>query len=381
MLVPAAVAGTAVINFKIFTMEMISPISVMPARHSRLSEVDFTQLGFGQHLSDHMLVCDYNDGGWSSPQIIPLSDLTMHPATLALHYGQTVFEGMKAFRLQDGREGKGQGLNIFRMRKHYERFARSLHRMCMPVPPVWIFMEGLKELVNLDRDWIPSAPGTALYIRPFVYASEAKLGIKIAEQYRFVVITGPVPELYPTPLRVKVETDYIRAARGGTGYAKCGGNYGAAFYPTLQAREQGYDQVIWTDARENKYIEESGTMNIMFVINGTLVTAPLSDSILDGVTRDSLLQLAKDMGYAVEERQVSVEELERAFLNKTVTEIFGAGTAAVVAPIRVVGINGIDYELPIYDHNSLQNRLKSRLEQIRTGLLPDGFGWNHQIPE
>jgi branched-chain amino acid aminotransferase len=211
------------------------------------------------------------------------------------------------------------------MEKHYDRFVRSLQRMCMAVPPREIFIEGLTKLVETDKTWVPARAGDALYLRPFVYASEARFGIKVSEQYRFVIFTGPVTELYAKPIKVKVETQYIRAARGGTGFAKCGGNYGGALLPTQNARKEGYDQVLWTDAMQNKYIEESGMMNVMFVINDVLVTPPLSDSILDGVTRDSLLTLAGDLGYKTEERKISIDELEKAFRSKLITEAFGSG--------------------------------------------------------
>ena len=306
-------------------MEITATIPGRKTTHSRISEVDFDQLEFGKYVSDHMLVCDYTNGTWQTPQILPYTNLSMSPSTLALHYGQTVFEGMKAFRMDDGR------INIFRMERHYERFCRSLERMCMQVLPKEIFIEGLMQLVDLDKGWIPSRAGDALYLRPFMIASEARFGVKISDEYRFVIFTGPVPSLYTQPIKVKVETNYIRAARGGTGAAKCGGNYGGAYYPTRQARLEGYDQVLWTDGRENKYIEESGMMNVLFVIGDALVTPPLSDSILDGITRDSLLTLARDMGYKTEERPVAVSELEKAFRDGTLTEAFGAGTAAVVA--------------------------------------------------
>ncbi|MBL7743158.1 MAG: branched-chain amino acid aminotransferase [Chitinophagaceae bacterium] len=351
-------------------MELLTDITIRKTTHSKLYEADLDQLEFGKYISDHMLVCDYGNGEWQSPQIVPFSNLSLNPATLALHYGQTVFEGMKAFRMKDGR------INIFRIEKHYDRFVRSLERMCMAVPPKEIFTEGMIKLVDLDKNWTPQKRGASLYIRPFIYASEAKFGVKVSEQYRFIIFTGPVPELYAKPIKVKVETRYIRAARGGTGFAKCGGNYGGAFFPTQLARQQGYDQVLWTTGKENPTIEESGMMNVMFVINDTLVTPPLSDSILDGVTRDSLLILANDLGYKVEERSVSLDELETAFLTKTITEAFGAGTAAVVAPIQTVHINGIDFTLPGYSHESLLNRLKEKLERIRTGIEEDIYGWN-----
>ena len=358
-------------------MTNASFISTKPTAHSRLQQTDFDDLEFGKYVSDHMFLCDYDAGhplypGWQNPRILPYQDLKLDPASLALHYGQTVFEGMKAFRMKDG------SINIFRIDKHYERFARSLHRMCMAIPPKELFVEGLRQLVSLDRQWVPSRAGEALYLRPFVYASEARFGVKISSKYRFLIITGPVPELYASPIKVKVETEYVRAARGGTGSTKCGGNYGAAFYPTQLAREEGYDQVLWTDASEHEYIEESGMMNAMFVIGGRLVTPPLSDSILDGVTRDSLIRLAKGMGIPVEERSVSLRELEEAFHKRTFTEAFGAGTAAVVAPIRVIQIRGIDHELPV-GGDPVSLMLKRKLEAIRKGEEEDVYGWNMKI--
>lgn len=338
---------------------------------SRLKEVDFDQLEFGKYISDHMLVCDYANGAWKEPQIVPYANLSMSPSALALHYGQTVFEGMKAFRMDDGR------VNIFRIQRHYDRFVRSLDRMCMAAPPRELFVEGLARLIELDRGWVPSAPGSALYIRPFVYASEARFGVKVSEQYRFIIFTGPVPEVFAQPIRVKVETHFVRAARGGTGFAKCGGNYGGAFLPTQQARAEGFDQILWTDASEHNFIEESGMMNAMFVIDGKLVTPPLSDSILDGVTRDSLLTLARHLGINVEERPVSLIELESSLQAGQLTEAFGAGTAAVVAPIRAINIKGSEYALPAYTPESVMNRLKKKLEGIRAGREEDIFGWNY----
>ncbi len=357
-------------KIKTNNMEMLQDIAIRKINHSKIKAVDFDVLEFGKYVSDHMLVCDYADREWQQPMIVPYTNLSMNPATLALHYGQTVFEGMKAFRMADGR------INIFRMDKHYKRFVKSLERMCMAVPPKEIFIEGLMKLVETDSAWVPVQKGAALYLRPFVYASEARFGVKISDQYRFVIFTGPVPELYAHPIKVKVETNYSRAAKGGTGFAKCGGNYGGSYYATRLAREQGYDQVLWTDAAENKMIEESGMMNVLFVINNILVTPPLSDSILDGVTRDSLLTLANDMGYKTEERPVSVEELEKAFQQNTITEAFGAGTAAVVAPVQTIHINGIDYHLPAYGSDNLFHTIKRRLEKIRTGLEKDIYGWN-----
>ena len=351
-------------------MELLTEIPVQKTSHSRIQEVDFDHLEFGKYVSDHMLMCEYAHTDWQTPHIKPYADLSLSPSTLALHYGQTVFEGMKAFRMADGR------VNIFRIDRHYDRFVRSLERMCMAVIPKDIFTEGLLKLIELDKAWVPSKPGHALYIRPFMIASEARFGVKISDEYKYIVFTGPVPALYVDPIKVKVETEYIRAAKGGTGFAKCGGNYGAAYYPTRKARQEGYEQVLWTDSRDHEFIEESGMMNVMFVINNVLVTAPLSDSILDGVTRDSLLTLAEDMGIEYAERPVSVKKLEKAFAAATITEAFGAGTAAVVAPIKTICINGTDHHLPAYHGKEIMYQLKERLDQIRTGQAEDIHGWN-----
>jgi len=352
---------------------MLTGISIKKTTYSKLKEVDFDNLEFGKYIADHMLVCDYYEGEWHQPKIVPFANLSLRPDTLALHYGQTVFEGMKAFRMEDGK------VNIFRLDKHHDRFNRSLHRMCMPYMPEEIFSEGLKQLITLDNEWVPNQEGSSLYIRPFMYASEARLGVKPADEYRFIIFTSPVQSVFAKPIKVKVETEYIRAAKGGTGFAKCGGNYGGSFLPTQRAKQQGYDQVLWTVGKDKKFIEESGMMNAMFVINNTLITAPLSDSILDGVTRDSLIQLAKDKGVAVEERRIGTDELITAFRDNTITEAFGAGTAAVVAPINLIHIDGVDYKLPFYTVNNLMNQLKQQLEDIRTGRVSDIYNWNHII--
>ena len=354
-------------------METLLHIPITKTSHSRLNEVNWKQAEFGKYVSDHMFACTYKNGEWQDPEIVPFQNISLSPTTLALHYGQSVFEGMKAFRMEDG------SVNIFRIEKHHARINRSLDRMCMPSIPFDLFVSALEQLVSLDAAWVPEGEDTALYLRPFVFASEARFGVKVSEEYQFIIVTGPVPSLYQKPIKVKVERKYIRAAKGGTGYAKCSGNYGGAFYPTVKAREEGYDQVLWTDAFEHEFIEESGTMNLMFVIDGKLVTPPLSDSILDGVTRDSLLQLAGDMGIEAEERPVGVKEIIAAFKANKITEAFGAGTAAVVAPIAKIGIDGEIFELPPYHDNSIMNRLKKELEMIRTGRKEDTNGWNHPL--
>lgn len=351
-------------------MEIMEAIRIEKIKNSKLKEKGKAPTEFGNTVSDHMFICKYVDGNWQQPKIEPFRDLSISPLTLALHYGQSLFEGMKAFRMKDGR------INIFRVKKHHERLNRSLFRMCMPDIPFELFESALRELVQLDRDWVPNADDSALYIRPLVFASEARFGVKVSDEYHFLVMTGPVPTLYKKPIKVKVEKKFIRAAKGGTGYAKCAGNYGAAFYPTSLAKKEGFDQVIWTDAFEHEYFEESGTMNLMFLIDGTLITPPVSDSILDGITRDSLLQIAIDLNIPVEERAIGSREIIKAFEEKRITEAFGAGTAAVVAPISGIGIDQEFYALPPYNENSIMFRLKKELDGIRTGLKEDRHQWN-----
>jgi len=317
-----------------------------------------------------MLICDFADGQWQDPQIIPFGDFRLSPVALALHYGQTIFEGMKAFRMDGG------SINIFRSEKHYERMTLSCERMCMPVPPREVFIEGLRQLVELDRNWVPGEEGSALYLRPFMIATEARLRVKVSESYRFAIVATPTGKYFQQPVRVKVERDFVRAARGGTGYAKCGGNYGASMYPTQKAKEEGYDQVLWTDGSTHRHIEESGAMNVFFVLDGTLVTPPLSDSILDGVTRDSLLKLAQRKGIPTAERSVDVEELKKAFKKGSISEAFGAGTAAVISPIGVIGIDGKDYALPASGAGGVGAQLKDALDNIRYGRQADTEEWN-----
>jgi branched-chain amino acid aminotransferase len=317
-----------------------------------------------------MFVCTYKNGEWQEPQIKPFQNISLAPTALALHYGQSIFEGMKAFRTEDG------NINIFRIEKHHQRINASLDRMCMPPVPFDLFEAALKQLVRTDEVWVPQGADVALYIRPLIFASEAKFGVKISGEYTFIIMTGPVSTLYQKPIKVKVERHYIRAAKGGTGFAKCAGNYGGAFYATQKAKEEGFDNVLWMDAFEHEYLEESGTMNLLFVIDEKLVTPPLSDSILDGITRDSLLVIAKDMGIEIEERRISISEVLQAIDEGRSVEAFGAGTAAVVAPISVIGVDGELYHLPIYNNGGIMLKLKKELEAVRSGQKADAYGWN-----
>jgi branched-chain amino acid aminotransferase len=357
-------------------METVETLYVPVTRvyQTRLGEVDWDNLETGRHVSDHMLVCDYTGGKWQQPEIVPYGPFSLMPTSLVFHYGQTIFEGMKAFRTEDGR------VQIFRPDKHYERLVRTTERLCMPVVSAELFREGLRRLVELDQHWAPSQDGSALYLRPFQIATDTQLTVKVSDSYRFAVVCSPMGAYFPRPLRVKVERNFVRAAKGGTGFAKCGGNYGGALYPTEQAKAEGYDQVLWTDGQEHAYIEESGMMNVFFVFGDVLVTPPLSDSILDGVTRDSLLVLARDAGIRVEERQVSVKELEEGLERGLVKEAFGAGTAAVVSPIREIGIDGRDYTLAVgVERSSHGYALKQALDDIRYGRSADVHGWNYFV--
>jgi branched-chain amino acid aminotransferase len=345
-------------------------IPVQHTSHSQLSQVDWSHLEFGKYMADHMLSAVYKNGAWTEVGIIPYGPITMMPTALALHYGQSVFEGMKAFRMADGH------ISIYRIRRHYERLMRTMHRMCMPEIPYALFEEGLKQLIKVDAAWVPEGEGSSLYIRPLVFATEDRFGVKISDEYRLLIMSGPVPPFYPKPLRVKVEDRYSRAAKGGTGHVKCAGNYGGAFYATQKAREEGFDQVLWTDLSEELNIEESGTMNVFFLIDGTLITPPLSDTILEGVTRDSLLTLVGEMNIPVEERKISARELAEACISGRLKEAFGAGTAAVTVPISTIGIRGEIYDLPAYHADSLYLQLQQQMNAIRKGTSPDRFHWN-----
>jgi branched-chain amino acid aminotransferase len=354
-------------------MTTAETIAATRTKQSRLSETDFNNLEFGKYIADHMLVADFKDGKWHEPAIVPFGDILMSPAMLSLHYGQAVFEGMKAFYMNDG------SINVFRPQKHSARLNRSLDRMCMPQISEGMFVQAVHALVEFDKNWIPKSEGASLYIRPLVFAYEARLGVKVADHFKFIIMNSPVAAYQSKPYRLKVEDTYVRTAEGGTGFAKCAGNYGGAFYPTQVAREEGFDQILWTDHKEHKYIDEVGMMNVMFVIDGKLVTPKLTTAILDGVTRDSLVTLARDMGMSVEERRVSLEEVEEGFKNGKLTEAFGAGTAAVVAPIAVINIHGKDYSIKPAGESSFQLRVKKKLHDIRMGAAPDVHGWNYII--
>jgi branched-chain amino acid aminotransferase len=348
-------------------------IDVHPIEKSRIDAVDFDNLIFGRSFADHMLSVDYKDGEWQTPQIVPFGPISYSPAMMSLHYGQAIFEGMKAYKNIDGE------IFVFRPDENWKRLNKSAERMCMPEVPEEIFMDGLSELLRLDAAWIPAKEGCSMYIRPFMFSTDEYVGVSPSKTYKFMIFTCPVGAYYTKPIRVRVETQYIRAAHGGVGFSKNAGNYGGSLYPTKLAVDAGYDQIIWTDASEHKYVEEAGTMNLMFVIDGALVTAPTGDTILDGVTRKSVLQVARDWGMKVEERALSIKELTEGITSGKVQEAFGAGTAAVIAPIRTIGYDGVDYELPLRTDDSFSMRVFKEIDGIKTGKIADTRGWVMKI--
>jgi branched-chain amino acid aminotransferase len=348
-------------------------IEIHPIEKSRIDTVDFDNLVFGRTFADHMLVIDYKDGAWQTPQIVPYGPITFSPAMMSLHYGQAIFEGMKAYK-----NAAGEVL-VFRPQANLNRLNQSAARMCMPEIPENMFMEGLTELLRLDAAWIPAKPGCSMYIRPFMFSTDEYVGVTPSKTYRFIIFNCPVGSYYTKPLRVKVETQYIRSAHGGVGFSKNAGNYGGSLYPTKLANDAGYDQIIWTDAATHQYVEEAGTMNLMFVIGDTLVTAPTGDTILDGITRRSVIAVAKDWGMQVEERQLAVAELIEGIKNGSVKEAFGAGTAAVIAPISTIGFEGVDYELPASPEDAFSKRIYNEINNIRLGNIEDTRGWVYKV--
>ena len=321
-----------------------------------------------------MLIANFSNGEWQGAEIVPFGNISTHPAMSALHYGQSVFEGLKAYK-----NSLGQPV-LFRPEENFLRFNKSADRLCMPDVPSDIFMSGLRELIKLDQDWIPTKEGSSLYIRPFMFATDEYVGIKPSDNFTFIIFTCPVGAYYAEPVSVKIEEHYVRAAEGGIGAAKAAGNYAASLYPNKLATEQGFRQLIWTDAKEHRYIEESGTMNVFFEIDGTLVTPDTSrDTILKGITRKSVIELAKDMGIKVEERRVEVAEVINALRNGTLTDAFGAGTAATIAHISEIGFREDRFVLPSVGERKVSNGILNRLNDIRLGNVADPYGWVFEV--
>ena len=335
--------------------------------------LDYENIPFGKTFTDHIFITDYEDGIWKIPRIVPYQKLCFSPAISTLHYAQAIFEGLKAYR-----NLSTQDIYIFRPYDNFKRFNCSASRMCMPAVPEEIFIEGMSKLIDIDRDWVSNKKGCSLYIRPFLFATDAELGLKPSSTYKFIILLCVAGKYYSEPVKIRIETSYTRSAAGGTGYAKAAGNYGASLYPIKLAQEQGYHQLLWTDAKEHRYIEEAGTMNVFLLIKDTLVTAPVGDTILKGITRDSVIQIAKEWNIDVEERPIKVSEIIKNLQGNTLKEAFGVGTAVTIAPISLISCVGRDYILPKV-HNSLSEKLLSELENIKYGETPDVYQWLYKI--
>ncbi len=338
---------------------------------------DPSTLGFGKIFTDHMFVMNYTAGqGWHDARIVPFGTISLHPASTVLHYGSEIFEGLKAYRRADGK------VQLFRPIENIRRMNRSAERMCLPQIPESDAMEILTEFIRLEQDWVPSAPGTSLYIRPFMFGNDETLGVHSVKNAVFMIITSPVGSYYKegiNPVKIMIESTDVRAVRGGTGEAKCGGNYAASNRAGEKAEEKGYSQVLWLDGVERRYIEEVGAMNVMFKISGEIVTPRLSGSILPGITRKSCIELLRSEGYTVSERLISVDELEQAMETGTLEEAWGCGTAAVVSPIGELCYNDKKFTVNGGRIGKVTQHLYDTLTGIQWGTLADSFGWTQEI--
>jgi branched-chain amino acid aminotransferase len=344
-------------------------IQVTRIKRSRLNELDFDDLPFGKYFSDHMLEADYANGEWQSVSIRPYQAISIEPSLMALHYGQSIFEGIKAYRSKTGEAF------IYRPYDNLRRFNISADRMEMPAVPEEIFIEGMRQLIAIDKEWIPAKDEHSLYIRPFMFATDAALGVKPSDTYKFMILLSPTGPYYAVPMKIYVEEKYTRAAPGGVGYAKNAGNYGGSLKAATEAKAQGYDQVLWTDAFEHKWLQEVGTMNVFFVFGKTAVTPSLEEgTILEGVTRDSVIQVLREQGYKVEERKINIDEVSEGYQNGKLTEIFGTGTAATISYIKELRYKGTDMH---FDVNGYQTApaIKKILTEIREGKRPDVHNW------
>lgn len=348
---------------------MAISIKIDKTKQSRIHLCDFNNIQFGTIFSDHMFRVDFKDGAWQHPHILPYGDIPISPSLSALHYGQSIFEGMKAFKNQQGEP------QLFRPVDNIKRMNRSAARMAMPAIPEELFMEGLKQLIRVDQDWIPTKEGSALYIRPFMFATDDFVGVRPSKNFSFIIFCCPVNSYYPKPINVLVEQKYVRAFEGGVGATKVSGNYGLSMLPTQEAQQKGFDQIIWTDGKEHNYVEESGTTNLFFAIGDTVITPALDGTILEGVTRDSCIQLLKHKGIKVEERKIAIAEIIDAHSKGQLNDAFGTGTAALIAKIASINYNGKTYELPPIEERFVSNMLYQELEAIRTSQAADPFGW------
>jgi len=338
---------------------------------------DQNNLGFGKYFTDHMFIMDYTKGkGWHDPRIVPYGPLSLDPATMVLHYGQSIFEGLKAYKPKDDR------ILLFRPKKNMERINLSNDRLCIPPIDEDFAVEAVKTLVSLEKDWIPTKEGTSLYIRPFIIATDPYLGVRSSKTYKFIVILSPSGAYYPSginPVKIYVENDYVRAVKGGTGYAKTPGNYAASLKAQDIAHEKGYVQVLWLDGVERKYIEEVGSMNVFFKVAGEVITPSLEGSILPGITRDSVIHLLKDWGVKITERRISIQELYDAHAAGKLEEVFGTGTAAVISPVGEMNWNGNKITINDGKIGELSLKLYNTITGIQNAIIEDKFGWTVEV--
>jgi branched-chain amino acid aminotransferase len=354
-------------------METTVDINVTKVERSKLNEMSLENIPFGKYFTDHMLEAEYENGEWKSVEIKPYQPMVLEPSLAALHYGQSIFEGIKAYKDADGEA------YAFRPYDNFKRFNLSAERMCMPTVPEEIFIEGMRQLIELDKSWIPAKENHSLYIRPFMFATDTALGVKASEKYKFLIILSPTGAYYAEPMKIYVEEKYTRAAPGGVGFAKNAGNYAGSMIAAAEAKKLGYDQVLWTDAFEHKWLQEVGMMNVFFIINNIAITPSLEEgTILHGVTRDCAITLLREMGLAVEERKIHIDELIHAYHAGTFKEAFGTGTAATVALIKELRYNS----LPMHFHVekfAVAEELKKRFNDIRYSLVEDRHGWMYKI--
>lgn len=351
---------------------IINNIEIIKAKTTKINEVDFDNLAFGSVFSDHMLECNFKNGKWQAPKVIPYQAITLDPSAKIFHYGQSVFEGMKAYK------DANEDVWLFRPLENFKRLNLSSKRLAIPELPENYFMEGLKTLLKVDKNWIPTNQGSSLYIRPFIFATGEGFHASPSTEYKFIICTAPSGAYFSGKVKVLIEETYSRSANGGVGFAKAGGNYAGQFYPTQLAIAKGYQQVIWTDDTSHEYIEEAGAMNIFVRINDTLITAPTSDRILNGITRKSIIELAEAEGITCEVRKLSVTEVVEAAKNGTLKEMFGAGTAAVISPISGFGYKNEDFDLPELE-DTYADFLKKRITDIQTNKTEDPFGWRFKV--
>ncbi len=345
------------------------PVHIERTEVSRINSVDFDHLQFGKWYGDHMFVAEFRHGRWRDCQIIPFGELLFSPASSALHYGQIIFEGLKAFK-------NPQGVPLlFRPEMNRKRFNLSAHRMGMPEIPAELWHDALHELIALDAQWIPAAPGTALYVRPFMFATDRFIGVRPTEFFKFIIITSPAGQYYHRPVRVCTMDHYVRAFPGGVGFVKAAGNYGSTMLPLREALLDGFDQILWLDGVEKRFIQEIGTMNVFFVIDDTAITPMLDGTILEGVTRDCVITMLRAKNFPVEERKITIDEVMTAHRQGRLQDVFGTGTAATIAPIEQIAHKGTLVQLPPITNRTLWQDLKTELDGIKSGTLPDPFGW------